>query len=94
MTWQTYLLTLKILVNEDKVLLGKLLFHETGIGVNSKVESHEATYSCSSCHHSAAGFQSGLQQGIGDGGMGFGLHGEARIMDSDFSSDLLDVQPI
>tara|TARA_R110000868_G_scaffold176614_3_gene414522 strand:- start:18 stop:1370 length:1353 start_codon:yes stop_codon:yes gene_type:complete len=81
-------------LNGDKVLLGKLLFHETGLGVNSKKESHKATYSCASCHHSAAGFQSGILQGIGDGGMGFGLHGESRVMAPDYTSDLVDVQPI
>ncbi len=81
-------------LTEAKVLLGKLLFHETGIGVNSKKEAHQKTYSCASCHHSAAGFQSGIKQGIGDGGMGFGLHGEARIMAPDFTADIVDVQPI
>ena len=35
-----------------------------------------STYSCSSCHHAGAGFQSGLQQGIAEGGSGFGLKGE------------------
>lgn len=81
-------------INEHKVLLGKLLFHETGIGVNSKKDTHQKTYSCASCHHSGAGFQSGMKQGIGDGGMGFGIHGEARIMAPDFTDDMVDVQPI
>jgi len=81
-------------LTDAKVLLGKLLFHETGIGVNSKKETHQKTYSCASCHHSAAGFQSGIKQGIGDGGMGFGLHGEARVMAPDFTAAIVDVQPI
>lgn len=81
-------------LNKDKVLLGQLLFHETGIGTNPKEESHKATYSCASCHHSAAGFQSGIQQGIGDGGMGFGLFGEGRTISPDYTPEMLDVQPI
>lgn len=81
-------------INESKVKLGKLLFYETGIGVDSKKETSKATYSCASCHHSGAGFQSGIKQGIGEGGMGFGLHGEARVMDPEYTEDLIDVQPI
>ena len=81
-------------ITHEKVLLGKLLFHETGIGVSAKKESHKATYSCASCHHSAAGFQSGNIQGIGEGGMGFGMQGELRIIDPEYTSDLIDVQPI
>jgi cytochrome c peroxidase len=81
-------------LNKDKVLLGKLLYHETGIGVKAKKESHQKTYSCASCHHSAAGFQSGMKQGIGDGGMGFGLQGETRVMAPGYTADMLDVQPI
>lgn len=81
-------------ITESKVALGKLLFYETGIGINSKKETNKATYSCASCHHSGAGFQSGIKQGIGDGGMGFGLHGEARVMDPNYTEDLIDIQPI
>lgn len=81
-------------LNKDKVLLGKLLFHETGIGTDAKRESGQKTYSCASCHHSEAGFQSGMKQGIGDGGIGFGSKGETRMMSFDYTSDLLDVQPI
>lgn len=78
----------------EKVLLGKLLFHETGIATNPKIESNKGTYSCSSCHHSSAGFQSGLKQGIGDGGSGFGLFGEARTLAADYNFETADVQPI
>lgn len=81
-------------ITEEKVALGKLLFHETGIGLDGKTETNKETYSCASCHHSAAGFQSGIQQGIGDGGMGFGTFGESRIMDPLYTEDMIDVQPI
>ncbi|WP_158975516.1 cytochrome-c peroxidase [Cellulophaga sp. L1A9] len=81
-------------ITEEKVLLGQLLFHETGIGLEGNSETNKETYSCASCHHSAAGFQSGLQQGIGDGGMGYGIAGEARIIDPLYTEAMIDVQPI
>ncbi|MGX1929737.1 cytochrome-c peroxidase [Flagellimonas sp. 2504JD4-2] len=79
-----------------KVALGQLLVHETATGGDPKIESAESTYSCASCHPVASGFFSGLRQGIGEGGMGFGLAGEGRvIMPSDvFPRDSLDVLPI
>jgi cytochrome c peroxidase len=52
------------------------------------------TYSCASCHHVDAGFQSGLKQGIGEGGLGFGVHGEGRIKNAMYPESELDVQPI
>ena len=81
-------------LTKDKVLLGKFLFHETGFGSESKLEIGKNTYSCASCHHVKAGFQSGLIQGIGDGGVGFGIKGEARVMNVEYTEDMLDVQPI
>ncbi|MFS4445264.1 cytochrome-c peroxidase [Maribacter sp. 2307UL18-2] len=78
----------------EKVLLGQLLFHETGLATNAKLEANKGTYSCASCHHRAAGFQSGIKQGIGDGGSGFGLFGEARKLTADYTAEMADVQPI
>ena len=78
----------------EKVTLGKLLFHETGLALNPKQEIGRGTYSCASCHHAAAGFQSGNLQGIGEGGSGFGLTGGARIMSLDYLEEDLDVQPL
>jgi len=78
----------------EKVQLGKLLFHETNLALNPKLESGKNTYSCASCHHAKAGFQSGLAQGIGDGGFGFGNFGEGRIKSDDYDDAEIDVQPI
>lgn len=77
-----------------KVSLGKLLFHETGIAVNPNMSEGMHTYSCASCHHAEAGFQSGLLQGIGEGGLGFGTAGEGRFKNVMYPEADLDVQPI
>jgi len=78
----------------DKIALGKMLFHETGLGIHSKYAEGVETYSCASCHHAAAGFQAGTAQGIGDGGSGFGMSGEARVKDASCPEDSVDVQPL
>jgi cytochrome c peroxidase len=81
-------------INAAKVQLGKFLYHETGFAKNPHMEEGNGTFSCASCHHAAAGFQSGLLQGIGEGGIGFGTHGEGRIKNSNYVEADLDVQPI
>lgn len=78
----------------EKVELGRLLFHETGLAVHAKDGTHMETFSCASCHHAQAGFQAGVVQGIGDGGLGFGAAGEGRMMDPIYVEDSVDVQPI
>ena len=65
-------------ITPEKIELGKFLFHETGLAKNPKKEEGLNTYSCASCHQAKAGFQSGIKQGIGEGGSGFGLFGEGR----------------
>ena len=81
-------------LTSEKVELGKLLYHETALATGAKFISGQGTYSCSSCHHAAAGFQAGLVQGISDGGIGFGIAGEDRRPNPEYSLDSLDVQPI
>lgn len=81
-------------ITEAKVILGKFLFHETGLALNPVLETGKNTYSCASCHHSAAGFQSGNPQGIGEGGFGYGNHGEMRVVAPEYTDDLIDIQPI
>lgn len=68
-------------ITDAKVELGRLLFHETGIAVDPLLPENALTYSCASCHHAAAGFQAGTIQGIGEGGLGFGVRGEGRVAD-------------
>ncbi|MFN2424568.1 MAG: cytochrome-c peroxidase [Cryomorphaceae bacterium] len=86
-------------ITAAKVNLGKFLFHETGIAKNPRLFTSSEEFSCASCHHAAAGFQSGIAQGIGEGGMGFGFAGEGRTVhpeyfDSPIWKDSVDVQAI
>lgn len=81
-------------ITKEKVELGKLLYHETGLAINPRNPISENTYSCASCHFASAGFQAGRFQGIGEGGIGFGVNGEGRTRGSLYEGDSLDVQPI
>ena len=81
-------------ITSAKIELGKLLYHETGLGLNPENEFDMQTYSCASCHHAAAGFQANLPQGIGEGGLGFGHSGEMRRMNVNCQIKELDVQPV
>jgi len=78
----------------EKVALGKMLFHETGLAIHSKTTDGMKTFSCASCHHARAGFQAGVAQGMGDGGIGFGLFGDGRVPDPNYNEDSIDVQQI
>jgi cytochrome c peroxidase len=71
-----------------------MLFHETGIAMNPNIDESMQMYSCASCHHAKAGFQSGILQGIGEGGNGFGINGEGRFKNPLYAESDLDVQPI
>jgi cytochrome c peroxidase len=75
----------------EKVELGKLIFHETGI--TAGISGVENTWSCASCHHAKAGFKAGIAQGIGEGGQGFGQAGEGRTVIPGMEG-VADVQPI
>jgi cytochrome c peroxidase len=81
-------------ITAEKVALGQLLFHDPGLGVNPRLTLGANTFSCASCHHAEAGFQAGTQQGIGEGGLGFGFAGEGRYKHPVYPSDSIDVQPI
>jgi len=81
-------------LNSEKIALGKLLYHETALGIAPMQDIGEATFSCASCHFASAGFQAGRFQGIGEGGMGFGSNGEGRLIDPNYIPEDLDVQPM
>ncbi len=81
-------------ITTEKVTLGKLLYHETGIALKPEKTAGKGTYSCASCHFASAGFQANRHQGIGDGGVGFGANGEKRRPHDGYLPVELDVQPI
>lgn len=81
-------------ITKQKVELGRLLFHDSGLALGALHADHLGTYSCASCHFAAAGFQAGRHQGIGDGGLGFGMNGEGRMPDPAYTGMELDVQPV
>lgn len=81
-------------ITTAKVELGKLLFHETALSNRAKYSVGNGTFSCASCHHAQAQFQSGLAQGVADGGIGFGTEGEGRSIHPLYSSKTCDVQAI
>jgi len=64
-------------ISAPKIELGMMLFHDTGIATAGN-SGEQKTWSCATCHHAAAGFKSGVPQGIGEGGFGFGLTGSNR----------------
>jgi len=84
----------------EKVTLGQLLYHETALATNGNDDTLTGSWSCASCHHAAAGFKAGIPQGIGEGGEGFGVNGEGRVLADGFdaastdSERVPDVQPV
>lgn len=81
-------------INHLKVELGKLLYHESGIAIDPRLSEGMNSVSCASCHHAQAGFQANIRQGIGEGGLGFGVAGESRKVNPNYPLDSIDVQPI
>ncbi len=81
-------------LTSKKIALGKFLFHETGLAIRPKRYESLQTYACASCHHAKAGFQAGSIQGIGEGGIGFGIGGENRTKHTDYLEGEMDIQPI
>ncbi len=79
-------------VTATKVELGKMLFFETGLGLENKHVSSKQTFSCASCHIPEKAFTAGRFQGIADGAIGFGVSGEGRIKSSWFAGDEVDAQ--
>ncbi len=79
-------------VTAAKAELGKLLFFETGIGVHPKYAISKETYSCSSCHVPSMSFTAGRFQGVADGAVGFGDHGETRVKNPHYGGSEVDAQ--
>lgn len=75
-----------------KVELGRMLFFETGLGLEPTYPVSKVSYSCSSCHIPSRGFTAGRFQGIADGAMGFGESGEGRFKNTLYTGDEVDAQ--
>lgn len=81
-------------LTQAKVDAGKLIFHDPAFATEG-VALRAKTWSCATCHHARAGFKSGLIQGMGEGGEGFGLKGETRVWhDPETGTQDADVQPV
>ena len=76
----------------EKVKLGNFLFFETGLAVDANKPEGIGTYSCATCHNPMAGFKPNKFQGIADGGSGFGINGDGRVRNTDYSEEEIDVQ--
>ena len=79
-------------LTEEKVELGKLLFHETALGRDAINPAMVRTFSCSSCHVAEAAFTPGAAQGLADGGEGFGQAGSGRVMSGLYVEEDVDAQ--
>jgi len=81
-------------LTQAKVDAGKLIYHDPAFATEG-VALRAKTWSCATCHHARAGFKSGLIQGMGEGGEGFGLKGETRTWHApDIGTQDADVQPV
>lgn len=74
-----------------KIELGKYLFHEPALSINSINIKHWKTVSCATCHFAQAGFRANIAQALGTGGLGFS---KQRHRDPDFSPTIIDKQSI
>lgn len=77
-------------INLQKVELGRRLFNETRLATKAKNSIGLGTYSCASCHNAQLGFQAGVPQGLGEGGIGSIL----RSADPRYNKVDIDFQPI
>ncbi|MDG0970405.1 MAG: cytochrome c peroxidase [Porticoccaceae bacterium] len=81
-------------ITAEKVAVGQLIYHDPAFATEG-IALRAKTWSCASCHHARAGFKSGMTQGLGEGGEGFGIKGESRRWhDADIGTQDADVQPV
>ncbi|MBK8450507.1 MAG: hypothetical protein IPL42_10995 [Saprospiraceae bacterium] len=77
-------------INATKVKLGKMLFHEPGIGILANKPEGMNSFTCASCHIASKGFTAGRIQGVADGAQGFGISGEGRSKFPHYKGDGVD----
>jgi cytochrome c peroxidase len=83
-------------ITQEKVELGKLLFYETGLGLNPFVKDDECfqAYSCSSCHLPEFGFTPGSPQGLADGAIDYGSNRKPYFKYQDHEIDVQGHRPL
>src|SRR5690606_9901217 len=79
-------------VTLEKVELGRMLFFETGIGLDAKNSVSLQTYSCGRRHGRERGCTAGRVRGIGDGAGGAGRCGDGRHKNPACTGDQVDAQ--
>lgn len=79
-------------INEVKVHLGKMLFHEPAIGILPAKPEGLKTFTCASCHIAEKAFTAGRFQGIADGAIGYGHYGNNRFKSPNYTGDEVDAQ--
>lgn len=80
-------------ITAEKVLLGQMLYHETTQATAGHSDTLSEQWSCAACHHVNAGFKAGIPQGIGEGGEGFGINGEGRLLRAGFDFTEVSTTP-
>lgn len=84
-------------LTKAKVTLGRFLFFETGLGIDASQNAGMETYSCATCHDPQTAFKPAAQQGVADGGFGYGTAGEMRVKNpayGDFEVDAQAIRPL
>lgn len=88
----------------EKVALGRDIFWDPALNLNTFSDISSQTASCGSCHIKDG--RAGVPQGLGEGGLGTGIDGQGRQIDVDFERQvsasmmiadgqtLIDAQPI
>jgi cytochrome c peroxidase len=91
-------------ITADKVALGRDIFWDPALNLNTFSDISSQTASCGSCHIKDG--RAGVPQGLGEGGLGTGIDGQGRQIDVDFERQvsasmmipdgqtLIDAQPI
>ena len=78
-------------VTPQKVALGKMLFHETGLSQLTLHDENLETISCGTCHRASTGFTPGKVQGVADGAIG---SGEGREISDLYDGSEVDAQGV
>lgn len=77
-------------ITSAKVALGRMIYHDSYFGQDSKRADSKGTYACASCHFAEGGFSSNRPQALSDGGWGFANFGKDRTFNPLFALSDID----